>query len=515
MSLSKEIIFNIENFLSEKDIIIDNWIVEVPKDKKIADYATNIAFKLSPILKSSPIKIAEDLLPEINNSFNNNGNFNFEIFSLKGFINFKLKPSFCFDYLKKNSFGKNLIKTKDKILLEYVSANPTGPLHIGHGRWAALGDSLQRIMKHVGFNVSTEFYVNDAGNQINLFLDSIKATKEGKELPENGYAGEYVKTLINSENPVDDILSQQKETLKKIDVIFDDWFSEKKELHEKNHLHNIIQTMIDNNLTYTKDGALFFHSTIYGDDKDRVLIKSDNAYTYFSADIAYHKNKIERTFNHLINIWGADHHGYIKRIQAVISALFGENIVFEVILGQLVSLFRDGEEVKMSKRTGEMITLEEIIEEIGSDATRFFLVSKPSDTRIDFDLELAKKKSNDNPVYYVQYAHARISSILSSVELSDFSFAENISLQEIEISLLRFLVHFEDELLLSAQKREPHRLATYLIELSNIFHTFYHQCKVISDDQKINASRVEIIKLTKKILSTGLGLLGISSPEKM
>lgn len=514
MRIIDRVYTTIEEYVSVQGWEIAGWQVENPKDKSIADYSTNIAFKLAGSLKSSPLALADKITPELSQIFEEKMSGAFEIFSLRGFINFKLKPLYCFQYLGNSSFSKNIVKSDEKILLEYVSANPTGPLHIGHGRWAAMGDSLKRIMDHVGYNVKTEFYINDAGNQIANLLLSIEARRNNTPLPEDGYAGEYVKDLVNSDNPIQTVLLQQTEVLERFKVFFDGWFSEKKELHEKGLVNSALEFMKAKGLTYEQEGALFFRSTDFGDDKDRVLIKADGSYTYFAADIAYHKNKVDRGYNHLINIWGADHHGYIKRVKAALYSLFGKSAQLEVLLGQLVSLFRNGEEVRMSKRTGEMITLEEVIDEIGSDACRFFLVSKPADTALDFDLELAKKQSSDNPVFYVQYAHARISSILNSAQVKA-AVPELMKLEEIEYSLIRYLVHFEDELMIAVQNREPHRISTYLIELANMFHSFYHQCKVISDDQDTTAYRLVIISLVKKVLATGLDLVGVSAPEKM
>ena len=504
----------LDKYISAKGWEISGWQVENPKDKNISDYATNISFKLAGPLKSSPMQIADGLTPELSQIFEEKMPGAFEVFSLRGFINFKLKPHFCFDYLLKDSFSKNLITNKEKVLLEYVSANPTGPLHIGHGRWAAMGDSLKRIMQHVGYEVKTEFYINDAGNQIAKLLASIEARRNGTDLPVDGYAGEYVKDLVHELDPIQSVLSDQTKVLERFGVSFDRWFSENKELHADGLVASAVSYMTDKGLTYVQEGALFFRSTDFGDDKDRVLIKADGSYTYFASDIAYHKNKVDRGFNHLINIWGADHHGYIKRVKAAIFSLFGDKVELEVLLGQLVSLFRNGEEVRMSKRTGEMITLEEVIDDIGSDAGRFFLVSKPADTPLDFDLELAKKQSSDNPVFYVQYAHARICSILNTATVTA-RITAGTSLQEIEYSLVRFLVHFEDELLIAVQNREPHRISNYLIELANMFHSFYHQCKVISDDTETTEYRLAIIAMVRKVLATGLDLVGVSAPEKM
>lgn len=512
MLIRDQIKKQIQSYLNKKEYNIQNWIVEIPKDRTLADYASNISFLLAKLLHKSPVKIATEIATEIKPFFIKEDFSNLKIFALKGFINFELTNDFCYKYISQPQFTKDLIR--DKILLEYVSANPTGPLHIGHGRWAAVGDSLKRILQHIGNEVYTEFYINDAGKQIENLLASVDALKQGKGIPEQGYAGNYVHDLINKTNPISYLVSQQKEILEEFKVNFDQWYSEKNELHDTGHIKTTIDILEKKGYLYKNNGALFFKSTSFGDDKDRVLIKENGDYTYFAADIAYHYLKAKRGFTKLINIWGSDHHGYIARIKAALQALTNDAVELEVLLGQLVTLLRDGKEVKMSKRTGELITLEEVIQEIGIDATRFFLVMKSTDTKLDFDLDLAKKESNDNPVYYVQYAHARISSIIKKSTYTP-KFNSDIELTDKEKKLLKFIISFEDELYLAATRREPHRITTYLLTLANLFHTFYHECQVNTDNKSLSENRLALINFSRNILKTGLNLLGVSAPESM
>lgn len=514
MLLKEKIKQALSKYLQEKEWAISGWSVDIPKDRSHGDYSANIAFLLSKLLRQSPHKIADEIAEEIQQSFQKNKIRGIEVSSLRGFINFSVQVELCYEYLSDKSFSRNLIESEDRILLEFVSANPTGPLHIGHGRWAALGDSLARILKHIGYNVSTEYYINDAGNQIENLLKSVKAVKNNEALPEDGYAGDYVKDLVDSADPVADIRASQEETLKEFRVVFDTWYSEKESLRDTKEVDKIIKRITKDGLTFKQDKALFFRTTDFGDDKDRVLIKDNGVYTYFAADIAYHYLKYKRGFNNLINIWGADHHGYIKRVEAGLMAVAGDKAELEVLLGQLVTLYRDGKEVRMSKRTGEMITLREVFQEIGIDAARFYLVMKSADIHLDFDMDLAKKQSNDNPVFYVQYAHARISSILRKSEYKP-KFHHKEALKDQEIKLIKYMLSFEDELLLSAQKREPHRIANYLLELANLFHSFYHVCKVNVPEKQTAENRLAIINKVKDIIAIGLDLLGVSAPDSM
>lgn len=487
--------------------------LEEPKNLDYGDYATNIALRLSKTLKKAPKIIAQELAEKLNKKTKD-----FIFIEVNGFINIKIQDEYLFRELDKvtSDYGKpdterSRSVQQEKILLEYVSANPTGPLHIGHGRWAVLGDIIARVLSYCGQKVTREFYINDAGQQITNFINSVNAVRNKQPVPEDGYHGTYIQELAQlSGDPVETMLGQQQNTLKNIRVEFDNWFSEKT-LHQSGAVEQTLAAV--KKFTYEKEGALWFRSSDFGDDKDRVLIRSSGEKTYFTADIAYHKNKLERGFNQLINIWGADHHGYIPRVQAALKAL-GATAELEVILGQLVNLYRNGEPVRMSKRTGEMITLQEVAEEIGVDAVRYFLASAKADTALDFDLELAKKQSSDNPVYYVQYAHARICSILRQ-NTEDLPEAKFCSLEPAERALILKIIRLPEEIEHIAKTRSIHRLCAYAQELAAQFHNFYHECKVISENKQNTANRLKIIHTVKITLKIVLDLLAVTAPEKM
>ncbi|MCX5726429.1 MAG: arginine--tRNA ligase [Candidatus Saganbacteria bacterium] len=428
-------------------------------------------------------------------------------------------------------FGKAKA-AKEKLLLEFVSANPTGPLHVGHGRWAVIGDVLGNLLGAIGYKVKREFYINDVGNQIDLLTRSVEAAIEGKPVPEGGYGGAYVKEIGDHLKDkkgrsdfqrllIDHILKNQKVTLEKLGIKFDSWVSESS-LHKSGLVQKVIENLKSKNRTFMEKGALWFKSQEFGDDKNRVLIKEDGTPTYFAADIAYHSDKFRRGFDRLINVWGTDHHGYVARILAALRSLNLPSDRLEIIIGQLVSLYRGRQQVRMSKRTGEIIALEEVVEEIGHDATRFFLVMLSPNTHLDFDLELAKKKSHENPVYYVQYAHARISSILSEGESRGFKKKDigrrvNLSLldKKEERNLMKKLASFPDDVLSAALLREPHRLTIYARELATIFHNFYHKHRVLSDDPELSKARLLLCDCSRIVLRNVLKLLGISAPERM
>ena len=506
--------------------------IEIPKNQEFGDYSSNISFLLAKKLKKSPQSIAGQIAEKIN--LDNN-----EIIGKAegAFINIIFKDEFLNKLLMEfnkvcglqGDYSKIDIGQGKKVLIEYVSANPTGPLHIGHGRWAAIGDTLKKMLNYCGFSADSEYYINDAGVQVKKLRQSIDAVKQGQNIPEDGYHGKYIDELAkNTQDPVDIILKEQKETLNEFRVDFDNWFSEKK-LYEAEKVEKALKILRDKNVLYDKDGALWFKSSEFGDDKDRVLIKSDGEKTYFASDIAYHEDKIERGYEWLINIWGTDHHGYVTRLKSAINALYsskgehkkiGED-KFKVILGQLVTLFQNGQPLKMSKRTGEMITLKEVIDEIGVDAARYWLVMRSPDTHLDFDLDLAKEQSSNNPVYYVQYAHARICSILRKAEeerdITEIDSQKLIieTLEPDERDLLLKILRFSEELVESTVKLEPHRLPRYAEELAAIFHSFYTNCRVINEDKKTQARRLVYIKTTKIVLKNILNLLGVSAPEKM
>jgi len=488
--------------------------IDTPPDSKMGDIAVPLGFLLTKPLKKNPFEIVSEIAlkikaePEIKEALPAKPGF-LNLFLSENYIQQKaaeiLNQPDAFDFDSKNK----------KIFLEYVSANPTGPLHIGHGRWAALGDSIARLLKKVGYTVFKEFYVNDAGNQIENLNRTVEALKNGREVPEDGYKGEYIKECLNSSlKPNIYFLEEQKKTLKKFRVEFDSYFSEKS-LHESGVIPKTIEILKNNGSIYENEGAVWFKSTDFGDDKDRVLKKSDGNYTYFAPDIAYHLTKIERGGDWIVDILGADHHGYVPRITAAVMALSCKKVKMDVLIGQLVNLFRNGEPVRMSKRSGDIITLDEVIDEIGSDALRYILVSKKHTQTIDFDLELIKKQNNENPVFYIQYAFARINSILKNV--GDVTMDEKISLSQMndaERKLILSVIQFKDELEFAANSLDPQYLAAYLLQLAGLFHGFYEKSRVI-DNGKVIQQRVFLILATAKVLKEGLALLGIESPEKM
>ena len=481
----------------------------IPANPDHGDYATNLAFLLVKQLKKNPQSIATELIETLNQ--NPELTQRAQCTALNGFINIKLHNPFLIEQLHQDH--ASFPQQNQKILLEYVSANPTGPLHIGHGRWAAIGSVLETLLRHINADISTEFYINDAGNQIQNLFRTIEAIRAGQPIPEDGYHGAYVEMLAHSENPVQTLLDSQKTILERFRVTFTSWFSEKT-LHQNDAIVKAIEQLKP--YTYTQDGALWFKSTQFQDEKDRVLIKEDGAYTYFAVDIAYHLNKIERQFTHLINIWGADHHGYVERIKAAIKAISAQPIEFQIIIGQLVSLFRNGEPVRMSKRTGEMITLEEVMDEIGVDATRFFLISKNHDTHLEFDLELAKKQSQENPVYYIQYAHARICSIQKKINPTlPITISTDYQLNAQERALILQILQCHEEIYAAATHCAPYKIALYTIALARGFHAFYEHCPILNAPPAIQNARLFILDKVKSTMQTCFSIMGISAPESM
>lgn len=498
-------------------------LIEVPRQADHGDYATNIAFKLAPIFKKSPPQIAEQLVTDWNENYSLKTGLMAS--ALNGFINFKwneaaLQSQLASFFDVEFDFG---VATQN-ILLEYVSANPTGPLHIGHGRWAVLGDVMSRLLQTIGHSVSKEFYINDAGNQINKLLDSVACAKAGDDIPEDGYHGHYIKELAQTdEDPVQAMISHQKAVLASMDVQFDQWFSEKS-LHNDGRVEQGLDAVRESGYGYDSHGAFWFRSTDFGDDKDRVLVKSDGAKTYFAVDVAYHYDKIKRGYSRLINIWGADHHGYVARVKAALAALTdNDEEKLTIIIGQLVSLFRDGEQVRMSKRTGDMITLEDVISEIGADATRFFLIHKSADTHLDFDLGVASAQNSDNPVYYVQYGHARICSLLTKIEselgivpsdLSELVLAESLHANEQQLAM--HILRLPQEILSAATQLKPHVVANYVLELGRYFHSFYESCPIMTcEDKATQHWRIVLAYQTRRAMRYCFSILGISAPEKM
>ncbi|MBI4052325.1 MAG: arginine--tRNA ligase [Elusimicrobia bacterium] len=423
--------------------------------------------------------------------------------------------------------------SSDRVLIEFVSANPTGPLHLGHGRAASLGDSLSRIFKHLGHPVSTEFYVNDSGRQVELLGQSLQAGKMGHPIPEEGYRGEHIAAIAKSFPPesqawpvekwtqagIEYFMGMQRKDLEDFEVHFDTWFRES-ELYKKNALQDTLEYLKQKGMAHEKDGAVWFGSE-GSEEEDRVLIRSDGRPTYFLPDIAYHRDKLRRGFTKLIDIWGADHHGYVPRMRAAISAL-GSPDAFEPIIHQLVHLFRGNVAVKMSKRSGEFVTLREVVEEVGKDACRFFFAMRNPNAHLNFDVELAQRKSQENPVYYIQYVHARICSIFREAQKRSFDNLEprtsNLELlKEIEErSLLVKLVWFPEILRTCAKDLSPHHLANYLLELAGLFHPFYEKHRVVDEkNAELSKARLALCEGARSLIEKGLWLLGVSAPQQM
>ena len=539
--------------LSEKQF--PPFTIETPKMRDHGDYATNVAMLMAPLEKKSPRKIAQAIIEQIPQ--NDEIVEKLEVAG-PGFINFFLSQSYWLKTFKDislqgNDYGKSQLGKGKRINIEYVSANPTGPLHIGHGRGAAVGDALANILKAVGYDVSREYYINDAGNQMELLGKSVYARylqllEKDVAFPSDFYQGEYISEIAQHilsqhgnqyENTgesetltfftsfaIDAILKGIQKDLKDFGIHFDTWFSEKT-LHKEKTVDRAIEELKRKDYTYQNEGHLWFKSTLFGDDKDRVVIRDNGVPTYFASDCAYHLNKLERGFKRVINIWGADHHGYIPRIKAVIEA-FGKNRdVIEVLLVQFVNLLRDGTPVAMSTRSGTFVTLREVINEVGKDAVKYTFLTRRSDAHLDFDLEVAKKQSDENPVYYVQYAHARICNIIKFAEeqgiplpQSDDVDLELLSLPE-EMNLIKQLSSYPEIVESCALSLEPHRITIYLNELVSNFHRYYHLGKldgknrVVNEDVALSKSRLWLSNTIRIVIKNALALLGVSAPEKM
>ena len=543
------------NELGETKELTFELVCDAPKNKEFGDFAINIS-ALARTAKMAPPMIAQAIVNHITAK-------NFSINVVAGFINFKLEKEFLNDIVvnilnKKENYLKSDIGHSEKVNIEYVSANPTGPFHIGHGRWAALGSALANIMKYCNYDVFQEFYINDAGNQINKLGKSLEIRVrqlqgEAIELGEDLYPGEYLidcakryieekATMSYADYAKADMLRQQKELLEKFGTHFDLFFSELS-LYENNEVEKSMETLKKAGKIYEKYGATWFKSSDYQDDQDRVLIKTDGKNTYLTADIAYHKNKLDRGFDRLINIWGADHHGYIPRMKAAIDALGYDSNKLEVLLGQLVNLIQDGEQQRMGKRK-KMVTLDDLVEEVGVDATRFWMLMRSADTTIDFDIDLAKSQSDKNPVFYVQYAHARACSILRKAtekrididnktelepllnqsEINEFNkcanilnMFENLSDESLEATKALILKMEEGKALLAnaVKYRAPYMLCKYLTELANSFHHFYNFTRVLSEDKKDSLMKLSLVACFKIIMATMLNLIGVNPVEKM
>lgn len=523
-------------------------ILETPKEKAHGDYSTNMAMQLTRIAKKAPRQIAEQLIENMDKS-----KASIEKIEIAGpgFINFYMDNSYLIDLIPEileagDHYGESKVGNGQKVQVEFVSANPTGDLHLGHARGAAVGDSLSNVLAKAGYDVSREYYINDAGNQINNLALSVEARYFqalgiDKPMPEDGYQGadiigigqtlaeEFGDKYVNSSDQerfqafraygLKYEMGKLKQDLENFRVRFDVWYSETS-LYQNGKIEAALETLRDNGHVYEEEGATWFRSSELGDDKDRVLIKQDGSFTYLLPDIAYHKDKLERGFEKLINIWGADHHGYIPRMKAAIEALGYDREALEVEIIQLVHLYKNGEKMKMSKRTGKAVTMRDLIDEVGLDAVRYFFAMRSADTHMDFDLDLAVSQSNENPVFYAQYAHARINSILRSAAEQGLIFDREADFKliqsEKEIELLKKLGEFPLVVAEAAQKRMPHRISNYIFELASVFHSFYNAEKVLDlANKEKTVARLSLIKTAQITLKNALELIGVSAPEKM
>jgi arginyl-tRNA synthetase len=489
--------------------------IDIPPRRELGDYATNAAIVCAHRLSRVPLELAREIAACVESDM-----FDRVEVVKPGFINFFLNEKFVQQSVagiikRDRGWGVGSRGQGEKILLEFVSANPTGPLHVGHGRWAVVGDAIARLLKAAGYAVETEFYVNNIGNQVDKLWESVQAARAGKPVPENGYGGAYIKEVKGSakEECLASILNEQKATLRQLGVDFTRFFNES-DLHAKGEVKEAVSRLEKNGKTIVEEGAVWFKSQEMGDDKNRVLVRDDGTPTYFAADLAYHLDKYSRGFDRLIDIWGTDHHGYVKRVKAAVEAMGLPAEKLEVIIGQLVTLYRGNEPVRMSKRTGEMVTLQEVLDEIGPDATRFFFAATDVNSHLDFDLELAKKQSNDNPVYYVQYAHARICSIIRKSEIQNPKSQQGIDLSGLnepaERELMLKLLSWPDVVEAAARLRQPHKVTEYGKELATVFHHFYEKCRVIG-----HPARLVLVDASRITLRNVLELLGIKAPETM
>ena len=569
-----------------QDLISKGILNEMPskiridhtKDNSHGDYATNIALMLSKQAKMSPVELAKIIIDQFEQK-----NFIKKIeIAGPGFINFFISQESSSSIVNEilaqaASYGCSDIGQGKKVLLEYVSANPTGPLHVGHGRGAAYGATVSNLLRNAGFIVDNEYYVNDAGRQmdiltVSIYLRYLTICGEDLRFPDNGYQGQYINDIAQGiyetsgqkfhlksdlvfenvcqdgteggdkevhidqliekaksilgdgfkavfEVGIESILSGIKNDLAEFGVVFEKWFSEQS-LIDSGLSESCISKLKDSKNLYEKDGALWFKTTNYGDEKDRVVVRDNGNHTYFASDIAYHLEKLDRGYDKIINVWGADHHGYIPRVKASIEALGHNSDKLEILLVQFANLYRGGSKVQMSTRSGSFVTLEDLRAEVGNDAARFFYILRKSEQHMDFDLDLAKSKTNENPVYYIQYAHARICSVFKQADEKELELdmsQANLSLltEETEKDILRELSRFRSVLESSAIQYEPHQLAYYLRDLSNHFHSYYNACKFIVDDKNLTQARLALINATQQILKNGLSILGVCAPESM
>ena len=526
--------------------------VEIPKAAANGDFSTNVAMTMASAQKKPPREVATILTEHLNDP---------EGFLAKveiagpGFINFFVAPNCWYEVLKSvhvenHRYGTSTFGNGKRIQVEFVSANPTGPLHVGHGRCAAVGDTLAAVLEASGYDVEREYYVNDSGRQIHtlgnsVFLRYRQLHGHDIEFPADAYQGDYIKDLAQAVSsregtrlldlPEDEaiencakfaageILKEIKADLDAFNVSFDCWFSEQY-LFDSKSVTQAVSELKEKGIIYEHDGALWFRTSDYGDEKDRVAVRGNGLTTYFASDIAYHKNKFERGFHRIIDVWGADHHGYIPRVSASVEAMGYNKEKLKFVLVQLVNLLRGGKPVAMSTRAGEFVTLRDVIREVGKDAARFLFLLRHYDSPLDFDLDLAKRQSNENPVYYVQYVHARISNILRKAKARGYEdiswnedFRQRINLPE-EIQLIKLMARYPEVVIQSAQLLEPHRIPFYLKELAGAFHTYYHdrtKHQVVSDDVHLSMARLFLVSAVRIIIRNGLTLMGVSAPENM
>lgn len=542
-------------------------MLEVPPQKEFGDFATNFAMQSARSLHCAPRQIAQAVVDNLDCASVEKAEI-----AGPGFINFYLKQNWTSDLLSSiiaagESYGNLPANDFGRIQVEYVSANPTGPLHIGHARGAAVGSAMVNLLRAAGYDVESEYYINDAGNQMNNLAASVNARylqllkleemggvpedltvkqldemPTGIPFPENGYHGYdiietaqriiriYGKEFVALDEKerlakfldiaYKEKLAGLKEDLEAFGVTYDVWFSEKS-LHDANKIREAVDFLQERGYIYEQDGALWLKSTEQGDDKDRVVIRDNGVPTYFAADIAYHRNKFERGFARVINLWGADHHGYIARVKAAVNALGFDANNLEVMLLQMVRLYRNGDIVKLSKRTGETITLRELMDEVGTDAARYFFCMRSLDSQLDFDMTLATEKSNENPVYYIQYAHARISSIarqlaeagIEAVPTSELKLDTLVAPEE--LALIKKMGEYPELLARAARERAVHSVATYAYELAGLFHSFYNQCRILGVDKDVQQARIALVKAVGHTIRHALGILGVSAPERM
>ncbi|GAB6992608.1 arginine--tRNA ligase [Paenibacillus pini] len=523
--------------------------LEVPKEKSHGDLATNAAMQLTRIAKKNPRQIAEAIIEHLDLK---KASIEKAEIAGPGFINFSLNKSYLYPVVQQiveqgEQYGRIQLGKGEKIQVEFVSANPTGSLHLGHARGAAVGDALCNVLDFAGYEVTREYYINDAGKQVENLCKSIEARYiqelgQSAEMPEDGYHGEdikgFAKELVAEKGDslmsmdatqraaffrtygLEKELGKIKRDLGRFRVHFDEWFSETS-LYENKLVEASLQELRDKGQAYDQDGATWLRTTDYGDDKDRVLVKNDGTYTYLTPDIAYHRDKYARGYDRMINIWGADHHGYIPRMKAAMEAIGNDPAKLIVLIAQMVSLFQNGEKVKMSKRTGKAVTMEDLMEEVGIDAIRYFFTMRSMDSHLDFDMDLAISTSNENPVFYVQYAHARICSIYRQAEEQGVKL---LTLSEIDLSLLtteheydllRKIGQLPEEIALAATNYAPHRMIRYVYEVASLFHSYYKAERVITEDAAQTQARFALLGAVRTVIANVLKIVGVTSPEKM